>query len=58
MSTKLYDELKYQKSVVAVLEDSYSYDEETDEIVEAHGLKDARKKLADIKSKIKELESV
>lgn len=58
MSTKLYNELKYLKSAVAILEDSYSYDEETDEIVEAHGLEDARKQLADVESQIKELESV
>ena len=58
MSTKLYNELKYLKSAVAILEDSYSYDEETDEIVEAHGLEDARKRLADVESQIKELESV
>ena len=58
MSKKLQTELEYLKSAVAILEDSYSFDEETGEVVEAHGLEVARKQLADIESQIKELQSV
>ena len=58
MSTKLYNELNYLKSSIVVLEDNYSFDEESGELVEPEGLEVARKQLADIESQIKELQSV